>query len=320
MNRRSVLAISGVAALAVAALGPRVRVEERWIEPDLGEDVEAYLAASESGVPALRAGDERAIVWVDSELRGRTPRSLVYLHGFSADRHELEPVVSELASELGANVYFARLTGHGRDGAAMSEATVEDWFDDTAEAVAIGAAIGEQVVLIGTSTGGTLATWAASREEAHSRVAAVILVSPNFHPADRRASRVLLYPWGGVLARVIVGGERCFEAENDAQAQHWTTCYPTSALLPMMALVEHVRTTSLEAVTAPTLVIYDRGDAVVDPAETERTVAAMSNARPVVAIYEGTSDPSRHVLAGDILSPESNDDLRRLMFDFLVSR
>jgi pimeloyl-ACP methyl ester carboxylesterase len=320
LRRRSVLAISGAAALVVAALGPRVRVEERWVEPDLGEDVDAYLAAAEAEVADVRAGDGRAIVWVDPESRGRTPLSLVYLHGFSADRHELEPVVSQLASKLGANVYFARLTGHGRDGSAMSEASVEDWFDDTAEAVAIGAAIGEQVVLIGTSTGGTLATWAASQEEAQSRVGAVVLVSPNFHPADRRASRVLLYPWGGVLARMIVGGERCFKAENDRQERHWTTCYPTSALLPMMALVEHVRTMNLAAVTARTLVIFDPGDAVVDPEETERVIAAMSGTRPVVSIYEGTGDPSRHVLAGDILSPESNDGIGRLMFNFLVLR
>jgi len=303
----------------VAALGPRVRVVDRWTEPDLGADVDAYIASAEAEVHGIRAGDERAVVWLDPSTRVRTPLSLVYLHGYSADRHELEPVVSDLALELGANLYFARLTGHGRDGSAMAEATVEDWFDDTAEAIAIGSAIGERVVVIGTSTGATLATWAVSREEVADRVSALVLVSPNFHP-KAWATRILLYPWGGLLARLIVGQERCFTPDNDGHDRHWTTCYPTSALLPMMALVEHVRTMDLSEVRVPTLVIYDPGDAVVDSDETERVMGTMSAARPVGVTYEGTRDPGRHVLAGDIISSESNDDVRQLILDFLSSR
>ncbi len=303
----------------VVALGPRVRVEERWTEPALGEDVDAYLAAAELRVSGIRAGDERGIVWLDPETRQRTPLAVVYLHGYSADRHELEPVVSDLAVELGANLYFARLAGHGRDGPAMAEATVEDWFDDTAEAIAIGEAIGESVVLVGTSTGGTLAAWAAARDEALERISALVLVSPNFHPVAR-SSRVLLYPWGGLLARVIVGRERCFTPDNEAQERHWTTCYPTRALLPMMALVEHVRTMDLSGIVARTLVVYDPGDMVVDSEETERVVATMSGTRAMAVTYEGTRDPSRHVLAGDILSPESNDEVRRVILEFLTSR
>ena len=120
----------------VLALGPRVRFEEAWIEPTLPDDLDAWLAEAEAGVPDLRDGDERAIVWLDSEERTPTPLSIVYLHGFSADRHEMEPVISDLAAELGANLYFSRLAGHGRDRTAMAEATVEAWLADTAEALA----------------------------------------------------------------------------------------------------------------------------------------------------------------------------------------
>jgi hypothetical protein len=43
---------------------------------------------------------------------------------------------------LGANLYFARLKGHGRSGDAMLEGSVQAWVDDFAEAVAIGRRLG----------------------------------------------------------------------------------------------------------------------------------------------------------------------------------
>jgi pimeloyl-ACP methyl ester carboxylesterase len=245
-----------------------------------------------------------------------TPIAVVYLHGFSADRHEIEPVLTELASELGFNVFFTRLRGHGRDGPAMAEATVEGWLDDTAEAVAIGSRIGENVVLMGTSTGGTLATWAANRPEAADRIDGLVLVSPNYQPKDR-LSRVLLYPWGSVIAGLFLGKQRCFTPENDVQEQHWTTCYPTSALSTMMALVEHVRTMDLTAVEVPTLVLYDPADQVVEPTETERVVAGLAGTSPVLYEVRSSSDPAHHVLAGDIVSPESSDEVSSVLRSFL---
>ena len=266
----------------------------------------------------MRPEARQEVVWADPPTKERTPVSLVYLHGFSADRHELEPVVSGLGSELGANVFFARLTGHGRDGPALAEATVEDWLADAAEAVVVGRRIGERVVVVGTSTGGTLALWAATRPEAEERVDGIVLVSPNLQPKDR-SSRILLYPWGGHIARWVVGEERCFDAENRAQELHWTTCYPTAALSPMMALVEHVRTADLSRVDVPVLLVYSPDDRVVDAAETERVLGGLPEGVLRTHVVHGTEDPSRHVLAGDILSPATTDDVRKVMKDFIES-
>lgn len=305
-----------VVVVLAALLGPRERFEERWSEPQLPEDLDGWLARREAAVAGVREGDQKEIVWADPEARNRSAVALVYLHGFSADRHEMEPVVSELAAELGANLYFARLTGHGRDEASMAEATVEAWLDDTAEALAIGERIGERVVLIGTSTGGTLAVWGAARPEAASRIAGLVLVSPNFQPKDR-SSRILLYPWGGQLARMIVGGERCFTPENEEQARHWTTCYPTSVLRTMMALVEHVRTMDLTGIRTPALVLYSPEDRVVESEETLRVVAGMSGTEATLYEVWTTSDPAHHVLAGDIVSPASEEEVSTLLRTFV---
>lgn len=341
-RRRLVRAVAAVSALAVVvALGPRVRFDEVWIEPSLplGDDasgevmseeggpggavevahlraLEAWLAATEVAVAGIREGDEKGIVWADPDRPMKTGLSLVYLHGFSADRHELEPVISDLGRELAANVYFSRLTGHGRDGRAMADATAASWLADAVEALAIGERIGERVVVIGTSTGGTLGVWLAGREEARGRLHALVLISPNFHPADRSA-RVLLYPWGTELAKALIGRERCFPAVNERQERHWTTCYPTPVLGQMMALVEGVRTMDPGRVRVPTLVLFDPEDAVVDPVETAEAVARMSGTRVEMREITSTSDPAHHVLAGDIVSPESNAEARTVIASFL---
>ena len=318
-GRPLVPVLAVLAALsALIALGPRASVAPTWTEPALGPDLDDWLAEREAAVPRLRAGEAESVLWADSVGRGRTPLAVVYLHGFSADRHEVEPLVSDLASDLRANAYFARITGHGQDGQAMASASVEDWLADASEAVGIGARIGERVVLVGTSTGATLALWAAAQPEAAGRLAALVLISPNLGLRDRR-SRMLLWPWGETLARLIVGPERCFEPENELQALHWTVCYPTRALMRMMALVEHVRSLDLAGVTVPTLVAYSRQDAVVDPESTERVLAGLGGRGAAYFLVPDSGDPAHHVIAGDIMSPGTTDAVRERILAFLES-
>jgi len=316
VSRRKIAAVAGLSLVAAVALGPRVTFGDVWVAPEVATDLDAWVAAREAGVRGLRDGDGRGIVWADSARRGRTPVSLVYLHGFSADRHEIEPVVSDLGAALGANVYFTRLAGHGRDGPAMADATVEGWLSDAAEAVEVGARLGERVVLVGTSTGGTLAAWAASRPESRPALAALVLISPNLHPRDR-SSRVLLYPWGGHIASLFTGPERCFEPENDRQLRHWTTCYPTAALLPMMALVEYVRTMDVSEIEVPVLVLFSPEDQVVDAEETTRFLERMSGTDVRALEVKSSSDPANHVLAGDIMSPTSTEEVETAVIAFL---
>ena len=306
-----------VIVIAVVLAGPRERFTVRWTEPDLPEDLDRWLERRESAVPGVRSGDEKGIVWADPAQRAPTPISIVYVHGFSADRHEIEPVMSDVAQDVGANVFFTRLTGHGRSTAAMADATVESWLDDTVEALAIGERLGERVVLVGTSTGGTLVTWAAARPEAAERIAGLVLISPNFQPRDRN-SRIFLYPWGGQLARLVVGAERCFTPENDEQERHWTTCYPTSVLRTMMALVEHVRTMDASSIRTPTVVLYSPDDRVVDQGETARVVEGMTGTAPTMIEVQTTSDPALHVLAGDIVSPASEVEVGTILRTFLA--
>ncbi|GMV06595.1 MAG: hypothetical protein AMXMBFR53_28710 [Gemmatimonadota bacterium] len=321
MDHRPKLLAAGAALVGLAvlvALGPRARVRGtvQPVEPEW--DVEAWLARGEGRVAGLRPGDGKAVVWADPEAPSHTPLAVVYLHGFSADRHEISPVPERVAAALGANLFLTRLTGHGRDGAALAEATALDWLQDTEEALAVGTRLGTRVVLVGASTGATLALWAAAQERWRERLAALVLVSPNLGPRDDSAE-MLLWPWGGVLARLAVGSERCFPPLNEGQARHWTTCYPTRALLPMMALVDHVRGLDPGGIRAPLLVLYAPHDQVVDARRTEALFPLLGSRRKELLVVEGSDDPAHHVLAGDIVSPGTTDAVVTLVVDFLKS-
>lgn len=312
--------LTGAGVLLVfLAAGPRPSFEEVWVEPVRPDawlvDLDGWLADREATVSDLRPGEAASVVWA-GQPGTRTPLSVVYLPGFSADRHEMDPVVSELGAALGANVFFPRLQGHGRAPGALGGATAEGWLEDVVEALAVGSAIGENVIVIGTSTGGTLTTWMAARPEAAGRVAAMVLVSPNFRPRNR-LSRLPLYPWGVQIGRLVGGPEYCWEPANEAQALHWDTCYPIEAIATMMTLVEHVRLMDVSTIEAPVLILYSPEDLVVDPAETLRVAEQMTGTDVTLQVVEGTTDRSRHVLAGDILSPDTNAFVGERILDFL---
>jgi hypothetical protein len=67
-------------------------------------------------------------------------------------------------------------------------------------------------------------------------------------------------------------------------------------------------------------VLYHPDDGVVDEEETLRVVGGMTGTDPVVEVVTQTSDRARHVLAGDIVSPASNDEVRDAVLSFLRSR
>nr|WP_245497472.1 MULTISPECIES: hypothetical protein [unclassified Mesorhizobium] len=99
-------------------------------------------------MPDIRDGLEKEIIWANPMIHARTPLSIVYVHGFSASKGEVRPLPDEVADQLDTNLFYTRLTGHGQGGAAMADGSVNAWINDYAEALAIGRAIGDKVIVI----------------------------------------------------------------------------------------------------------------------------------------------------------------------------
>jgi fermentation-respiration switch protein FrsA (DUF1100 family) len=86
----------------------------------------------------------------------------------------------------------------------------------------------------------------------------------------------------------------------------------------MMALAEHVRTSPLEEIRMPTLVVYVPDDQVVDPRQTEEAYQRLGSDLKALFPVEAPGDPERHVPAGAALSPESTDEVLRRIQDFVA--
>ena len=270
--------------------------------PELPDDLDAWLAAREGVFDDITEGAGKTIQWA-GEPGARTPLALVYLHGFSATRQEISPVAETVAQQLGANLFATRFAGHGRPGAALGAATVDDWAQDLAEAIAVGQRLGERVVLIGTSTGGSLAALAAVDPAYAPAIAGVVLISPNFELNNPQAP-LLDLPWAQVWVPLVVGETREWEPLNEGHGRFWTTSYPSVAVFPMRTVQRAAQAADHARATMPMLALYATGDQVVLPSATQAVLAAWGGPATGVVV-EGSDDPFQHVIAGDILSPST---------------
>ncbi|MCU0832613.1 MAG: lysophospholipase [Rhizobiaceae bacterium] len=304
------LLITLVVAGAIAWFtGPRVPVDTSvTFDPaSIGPDPAMYLATREATEPRLQQGLEKEIIWAFPASRAKTPLAIVYVHGFSASKGEVRPLPDLVAKALGANLFYTRLTGHGADGAAMAEASVNDWANDYAEAMAIGRTIGERVIVIATSTGAGLATWALTQPALSADVAGAVLISPNYG-VQAAGSEILTMPFGRTLANWIVGPERGFEPINELHGRFWTAKYPTDALLPMAGLTALAAAQPVERITTPAFFIWSPTDKVIRPDLVEAMAARWGGPKQTL-IVEENDDPYSHVIAGDALSPSTTQPL-----------
>jgi alpha-beta hydrolase superfamily lysophospholipase len=261
-------------------------------------DLDDYLRESEARHSRVRRDLAKGILWNDPATRGKTPLALAYLHGFSASRRDISPVIETLAHKLGANAYFARLAAHGRTTAdEFATVTPQDWLNDAREALAIGRRIGDRVILVGISTGALLATMAALEEQ--SSIAALVLLSPNFAIQDWRA-KYISGPMGPWLAQLLIGEEYSFRPVTSGHADFWTSRYPSEGIVALMNLVNSARSLEVGKLKVPTLIIYTSKDTVVDPkAIRDRFAEIQAEHKLLVDLPEAT----RHELTGNALAP-----------------
>jgi len=290
--------------ILVFVFGPRepVRLSIGHDKIVIGDDIDAYLAMREGQFDDIIDGVEKQVIWA-GEANVKTPLSIIYLHGFTASSKEIRPVPDWVAAALGANLYFTRFTGHGRQPSAMADATVGRWMDDVGEAIKIGKQIGETVIIVATSTGGTLAAAAALDKAAMENIGGIIFVSPNF-AINSRAANLLTWPFARQWVPLVIGTEQKGNPRNDLHARYWMMTYPTTALMPMAAIVAAVDRESYDDVDIPALFYYSRQDQVVAPEKTAAFALSWGGeSKTVIASLTVDDDKFSHIIAGDIVSP-----------------
>ena len=317
MKKTHLAGLVFIAMVIVGLLGPVVNTQIILEKLVLPKNLDRYLANIESQVDDIVEGTEKKIFW-SAISKKKTTISIVSIHGFSATRQELSPLADIVAKSLKANLFYTRLTGHGRGGAGMIDGSVNDWANDANEALEIGRRLGEKVVLIGNSTGSTLATWLALQKD-NSDIAALVLISPNYYSASANTD-ILLWPWGKQLTQVVVGKTRSWTSDNPLHEKYWANHYATSSLLPVMGLVKLVDDSELSQIKIPTLMIYSSRDQTIHPAAIKTTFPRFGSDEKELVEFNDTEDPNYHILAGDLMSPSSTEAVAEIINSFLYRK
>ena len=223
---------------AVYLAGPRLEREEvdRVLPVVACEDVEGYVREREAALP-VKPGNESVVVWADSAGR-RTEWVLLYLHGFSASRYEGYPVTRDFVERFGVNAYLPRLAEHGLEVAEpLLEMTPKRLYDSAKEALVVAHRLGEKVVVMGTSTGGTLALMLAA--DFPELVDALVLYSPNVRIRNPFAP-LLSGPWGLQISRAVHGGKYAVDEEpaGSETCKYWYCRYRVEAQVYLQQLLD----------------------------------------------------------------------------------
>ncbi|MGV6805992.1 MAG: alpha/beta hydrolase [Ruegeria sp.] len=305
---RTILALIVVGGL-IYWVGPRedVDLHPRFEPRKFGEGVQVYFESIESVFDDIVPGVEKRVIWQDGSKEQRTPYSVLYVHGFSASSEEIRPVPDMVAEALGANLVYTRLQGHGRDGPAMAEGTASGWMRDMAEGLAAARAVGDQVIVISTSTGGTLSAAAALDPELSKNVVAMVFVSPNFG-VQAAGSWIPSLPWARSWLPLLMGETRDVSGTDPEKNKYWSSAYPWEAVVPMSALVDAVYALDFSDALVPALFWFSDDDQVVRPDLTHKVAGDWGAPATVRTVTMGPGDdPQSHVIAGRLMSPGQTD-------------
>jgi pimeloyl-ACP methyl ester carboxylesterase len=205
------------------------------------QNVKNYVDSIES-VKKLRPDNQARIIWFNDSLRNKTEYAVLYLSGFGACWYEGYPTHINFAKSIGANLYLSRLASHGIDTTEqlidMYPATL---YESAKQALIIAQALGNKVIVMSTSTGGTLALKLAADfpEMIHS----LILLSPNI-AINNPSAFLITKPWGLQIARKVGGGGnyRVLDPGSETEQKYWYKKERWESVLYLQQLIEATMT------------------------------------------------------------------------------
>jgi pimeloyl-ACP methyl ester carboxylesterase len=220
---------------------------------------------------------------------------------------EGDPVHRNIAKQFHCNLYLARLAEHGLTGSdAMQNLTAENLWVSAKEAYAIGKKLGKKVILMSTSTGGTLALQLAAN---FPDIAGLILYSPNIEIHNPSAP-LLNDPWGLQMARLIQGSKyNNVTYKNKDYPKYWYPHYRLEGTVALENLIEATMNEELfKKITQPCLALYyykddANQDKVVKVAATKRMFAQISTP-DYLKVIKAMPKTGNHVLASPLVSKD----------------
>jgi esterase/lipase len=304
-----VIGILLVVFIIIYFIGPRPHpprlVKDLPMIPASAAGLEHFIADLEAQ-HKIKPGNEARIIWFNDSTKEKTEYAVVYLHGFSASREEGEPVHRNFAAKFGCNLFLSRLSDHGIDTSEpMANLSADRLWESAKQAFAIGRQLGNKVILMATSTGGTLALKMASE---YPEIAGLILLSPNIEINDPNAW-MLNNSWGLQLARLMKGNYNTARDTTAIYKKYWYYKYRMESVVELEELLETTMKESVfKKITQPVLLLYyykdeENQDRVVKVSAMKRMyqqLATPQNKKRAIAV-PGAGD---HVIGSVIKSKD----------------
>ncbi len=235
------LALVVLLVVVVYLMGPKPpQVEMNKDLPSISAsiaNIEDYAKKNDEGIN-LKPDNQSRIIWANDSVKERTAYSLLYLHGFSASWYEGYPANTAFAKYFGCNAYFPRLASHGIETEdALIDMTPDRLWESAKNALMVARTIGRKVIIMSTSTGGTLSLKLAA--DFPEYVDGLILYSPNIR-INNGATFLLSKPWGLQIGRNVTGGNyRVVNEDFDSKyCKYWNCKYRMEAVVFLQQLVE----------------------------------------------------------------------------------
>lgn len=276
------LGITILVLIVIYFLGPQPSppkfAKDLPVVPAEAAPLEQYIRDNEAK-HKLKPDNQARIQWFDDTLRSKTEYAVVYLHGFSASQEEGDPVHAGFAKKFGCNLFLARLSDHGIDTTEpLLNFTADRLWSSAKEAYAIGKQLGKKIILIATSTGGTLALKLAAE---YPDIAGLILLSPNIAINDPNAW-LLNNHWGLQIAKLVKGKYNRAKDTTTIYAQYWNNKYRIESTVQLEELLETtMKESTFQKITQPVLMLYyykddDHQDKVVKVSAMKRMYSQLA--------------------------------------------
>lgn len=218
------------------------------------ETLNLFVNAVERHQKNLKPDNQARIIWADTNYQA-TEYSLLYLHGFSASLEEGAAMAKHVANRYGMNLYLARLQAHGLAGEeAMLEFQADSVYLTALAALGMAKKIGKKVLIMSTSTGGTLSLKLAADHP--EEVDGLICYSPNI-ALYSASGDVFGWPWGLSIAKTVSGSDYNEFPADEYTQKYWTHKYRMEAVEQLLVLMNHTMLPeTFAAVKAPLFLGY----------------------------------------------------------------
>jgi pimeloyl-ACP methyl ester carboxylesterase len=200
---------------------------------------------------------------------------------------------------------LARLHEHGLiDSNPLVDVEPDRWMQSALDAIAVGKALGDSVILMTCSTGSTLGMYLAATypDLIHSH----IMLSPNVDVFDPR-SGLLVQPWGLQITRFVLGSKFYGWDAPGLANQYWYTKYRAEGLVTLKSVIEATMTReTFEKIDEPVFIAYyyrdeDHQDKTVSVARM-RVMYDQLGTPDALKREVALADAGTHIIGSDIFN------------------